>query len=66
MLMKRLFLAVIFIALLSNTYALDTSCLQLKSQPITVNAGETIQVENSSEIYPFQGDALVPIKWITA
>lgn len=63
--MKRYFLVIVSIALLSNIYALDTSCLLLKSQPINVVAGEVIQVENYFEIYPLQGDTLVPIKWLS-
>lgn len=63
--MKRYFLVIVSIALLSNIYALDTSCLLLKSQSISVNTGEVIQVENYFEIYPLQGDTLVPIKWLS-
>ena len=63
--MKRLFLAIISIALLDNVYALDTSCLLLRSQSINVGAGEVIQVESESEIYPLQGGVVAPIKWFS-
>lgn len=63
--MKRLFLAIVSIALLSNVYALDTSCLLVKSQPINVSPGEIIQVENYFEIYPLQGNVIAPIKLIS-
>lgn len=60
--MKRLFLAIVSIALLSNIYALDTSCLLVKSQPINISPWEIIQVENYFEIYPIQGGEIAPVK----
>lgn len=51
--MKKLLLFV-GLVLLGNIYALDTSCLLMKSQPINVVPGEVIQVQSSAEIYPLQ------------
>ncbi len=60
--MKKLFFVVATLIFLSKTFALDTSCLLVKSQPITVSPGEIIEVENYFEIYPVQWIEIVPLK----